>query len=114
MIRGRCPICSKTFTVAKLDDLPPFPFCSDRCRLIDLGRWIDGAYAVPVGSSAGAEEEDEASAAERVADDDEPDGILELSPPSVECVKLATVHRPVRPARFRYSPTPPAPARPLP
>ena len=46
MIRGRCPLCSKTFTVAKLDDLPSFPFCSDRCRLIDLGRWIDGAYAI--------------------------------------------------------------------
>jgi len=73
MIRGRCPICSKTFTVAKLDHLPSFPFCSDRCRLIDLGRWIDGAYALPVGASAGAEEEDEAPAAERGADDDEPD-----------------------------------------
>jgi endogenous inhibitor of DNA gyrase (YacG/DUF329 family) len=27
--------------------LPSFPFCSDRCRLIDLGRWIDEAYKVP-------------------------------------------------------------------
>jgi endogenous inhibitor of DNA gyrase (YacG/DUF329 family) len=47
MIKGRCPICSTEFAVAKLDDLPSFPFCSDRCRLIDLGRWIDGAYAIP-------------------------------------------------------------------
>jgi endogenous inhibitor of DNA gyrase (YacG/DUF329 family) len=47
MIKGRCPICSKSFEVAKLSDLPSFPFCSDRCRLIDLGRWIDGAYAIP-------------------------------------------------------------------
>jgi len=47
MIRGRCPICSKTFAIASLDDLPSFPFCSDRCRLIDLGRWIDGTYALP-------------------------------------------------------------------
>ena len=23
------------------------PFCSDRCRLIDLGRWLDESYAVP-------------------------------------------------------------------
>lgn len=23
------------------------PFCSARCRDIDLGRWLDGAYAVP-------------------------------------------------------------------
>jgi endogenous inhibitor of DNA gyrase (YacG/DUF329 family) len=25
-----------------------FPFCSDRCRLIDLGRWLDGKYQIPV------------------------------------------------------------------
>jgi len=47
MIRGKCPTCSKRFEIAKLDDLPSFPFCSDRCRLIDLGRWIDGDYAIP-------------------------------------------------------------------
>jgi endogenous inhibitor of DNA gyrase (YacG/DUF329 family) len=49
MIRGRCPICGKTFEVATLDDLPSFPFCSDRCKLVDLGRWIDGDYAIPDG-----------------------------------------------------------------
>ena len=43
----RCPICSKTQQVATIDDLPSFPFCSDRCRLIDLGRWADGSYTVP-------------------------------------------------------------------
>ncbi len=47
MIRGRCPICGKEFTGKSLDDLPAFPFCSDRCRLIDLGRWIDGDYKIP-------------------------------------------------------------------
>jgi uncharacterized protein len=47
MIRGRCPTCSKPFEIERLDDLPSFPFCSDRCKLIDLGRWIDGAYAIP-------------------------------------------------------------------
>jgi len=30
-----------------MEDLPSFPFCSERCRLIDLGRWIDEAYAIP-------------------------------------------------------------------
>ena len=24
-----------------------FPFCSERCKLIDLGRWLDGKYQVP-------------------------------------------------------------------
>jgi endogenous inhibitor of DNA gyrase (YacG/DUF329 family) len=47
MIRVRCPICGKSFEIARLDDLPSFPFCSDRCKLVDLGRWIDGAYAIP-------------------------------------------------------------------
>jgi len=47
MIRARCPICDRALEIASLDDLPSFPFCSERCRLIDLGRWIDGAYALP-------------------------------------------------------------------
>ncbi len=47
MIRARCPICAKAFQVATLADLPSFPFCSERCRLIDLGRWIDGHYVIP-------------------------------------------------------------------
>jgi uncharacterized protein len=57
MIRGRCPICGKPFEVASIDDLPGFPFCSDRCKLIDLGRWIDGAYAVPAASQAETSDE---------------------------------------------------------
>jgi len=37
----KCPICGKA-------QLQPFrPFCSDRCRKIDLGRWLNGAYAIP-------------------------------------------------------------------
>ena len=47
MIRGKCPICGKAFEGPDLDALPAFPFCSDRCRLIDLGRWADGAYQIP-------------------------------------------------------------------
>ena len=38
---GRCPIC-KDPTAA------PFrPFCSARCRDIDLARWLSGSYAIP-------------------------------------------------------------------
>lgn len=25
-----------------------YPFCSDRCRNLDLARWLNGAYAIPV------------------------------------------------------------------
>jgi uncharacterized protein len=47
MIRGRCPICSKNYQIAGIDDLPSFPFCSERCQRIDLGRWADGKYVIP-------------------------------------------------------------------
>ncbi|MGP0066374.1 MAG: DNA gyrase inhibitor YacG [Isosphaeraceae bacterium] len=47
MINGRCPTCSRSFQISAIDELPSFPFCSERCRLIDLGRWIDGKYVVP-------------------------------------------------------------------
>jgi len=40
----RCPVCDAD---VRLDTMPTAPFCSDRCRLIDLGRWLDEAYALP-------------------------------------------------------------------
>ncbi|WP_204113603.1 DNA gyrase inhibitor YacG [Shimia biformata] len=37
-----CPICNK-------DSAPRYrPFCSKRCADIDLGKWFDGSYSVPV------------------------------------------------------------------
>jgi endogenous inhibitor of DNA gyrase (YacG/DUF329 family) len=38
----RCPTCK---TAVKRKD-PEFPFCSERCRLIDLGKWASGAYVI--------------------------------------------------------------------
>jgi len=38
----RCPTC-KTIVLAGGED---FPFCSDRCRLIDLGKWASGGYVI--------------------------------------------------------------------
>jgi endogenous inhibitor of DNA gyrase (YacG/DUF329 family) len=46
-MKGRCPTCRKPYEIQALADLPTFPFCSERCRLIDLGRWIDGAHVIP-------------------------------------------------------------------
>jgi hypothetical protein len=34
------------------------PFCSRRCRDLDLARWLDGSYAVPVVEEDGAEDDD--------------------------------------------------------
>ncbi len=36
-----CPICNKPIAVQYR------PFCSRRCADVDLGRWLNGAYAVP-------------------------------------------------------------------
>lgn len=47
MIRGKCPICGKSFETPSIDEWPSFPFCSERCKLIDLGRWIEGDYLIP-------------------------------------------------------------------
>jgi endogenous inhibitor of DNA gyrase (YacG/DUF329 family) len=60
MIRGRCPICQKPFEIGALDELPSFPFCSERCRLIDIGRWADGSYVI-AGAPAAKEAEEEAA-----------------------------------------------------
>lgn len=57
MIQGRCPTCGKRYDLAALDELPSFPFCNERCRLVDLGRWIDGTYAIP-GRPASPDEKD--------------------------------------------------------
>ncbi len=39
----KCPICKRT-TVSTDEDSP---FCSERCRLIDLGNWASESYKVP-------------------------------------------------------------------
>jgi endogenous inhibitor of DNA gyrase (YacG/DUF329 family) len=41
-IKLRCPICKK----AVVSTAPDFPFCSDHCRQIDLGKWASGAYVI--------------------------------------------------------------------
>jgi endogenous inhibitor of DNA gyrase (YacG/DUF329 family) len=41
-LKLRCPICKKPANAAD----PDFPFCSERCRLIDLGKWASGAYVI--------------------------------------------------------------------
>jgi endogenous inhibitor of DNA gyrase (YacG/DUF329 family) len=41
----RCPVCDAAVELATTATVP---FCSDRCRLVDLGRWLDEGYSVPV------------------------------------------------------------------
>jgi endogenous inhibitor of DNA gyrase (YacG/DUF329 family) len=37
----KCPICGKPATEAST------PFCSERCRDVDLNRWLSGSYVIP-------------------------------------------------------------------
>jgi endogenous inhibitor of DNA gyrase (YacG/DUF329 family) len=41
-----CPTCRRIVTVASKTEAPYRPFCCRRCKLVDLGRWFDGTYAV--------------------------------------------------------------------
>lgn len=50
---GICPGCKKPVrraTEPAADGTPdPYPFCSYRCQMIDLGRWLDEEYRIPDG-----------------------------------------------------------------
>jgi endogenous inhibitor of DNA gyrase (YacG/DUF329 family) len=46
LIKIRCPRCG---TVTNWQENPDRPFCSERCRLIDLGRWAEESYRIPAG-----------------------------------------------------------------
>ena len=39
-----CPTCKKEFEPADSESLP---FCSERCKLVDLGRWFGEGYGLP-------------------------------------------------------------------
>ncbi len=62
MSAPHCPTCQRE--VLPRAKNPCFPFCGERCRAVDLGRWLGEEYRVPV----------------RNADDDE-DGTASLGAP---------------------------------
>ena len=58
MIKASCPICEKKLEAGIAAELPYLPFCSKRCKTIDLGRWLNGAYRIP------SEDQDDSSEGE--------------------------------------------------
>jgi endogenous inhibitor of DNA gyrase (YacG/DUF329 family) len=44
-IKTSCPTCNEEDTWQTTNDFRPF--CSHRCKLIDLGEWADGQHAIP-------------------------------------------------------------------
>lgn len=57
----RCPIC-KTPTDSSIH--AGFPFCSERCRLLDLGNWASEKYVVsePIFSEDDEQQDDKSDA----------------------------------------------------
>jgi hypothetical protein len=47
-----CPICGKPATEASK------PFCSERCRDVDLNRWLSGSYAIPAADTEADDDDD--------------------------------------------------------
>ncbi|MGE4132933.1 MAG: DNA gyrase inhibitor YacG [Bdellovibrionales bacterium] len=48
-MKVKCPTCGKPSRYDK--DNPDRPFCSERCRVLDLGAWADEKYRVPLDNS---------------------------------------------------------------
>lgn len=53
----RCPHCQREIEWS--ERWPQRPFCSERCRLIDLGAWADETYRISGGEKPRTEKQDE-------------------------------------------------------
>jgi endogenous inhibitor of DNA gyrase (YacG/DUF329 family) len=51
---AKCPSCGKE--AKPRAENPVFPFCSPRCRQVDLGRWLNEEYRIPVEDSPPTDE----------------------------------------------------------
>lgn len=60
----RCPICDRPF---ELDHSPAPPFCSYRCRRIDLARWLGEEYGLPYDRDEDEPDEEPGNGAESVS-----------------------------------------------
>ena len=54
---GKCPICNSSNKDIEGKPGPYFPFCSKRCKLVDLANWMQGSYTLD--SDSGAVDESE-------------------------------------------------------
>lgn len=61
----RCPKCKKMLEPPESGENPTegkyFPFCSERCKLIDIGAWLDGEYTIPSQQVGGQNDPDDLS-----------------------------------------------------
>ncbi len=52
----KCPQCGATSIYST--ENTHRPFCSERCRTLDLGQWADGTYRIPIEQSLVSDESD--------------------------------------------------------
>lgn len=55
MTKVVCPVCKKD---AQWEENPFRPFCSERCRLLDLGKWASEDYRIAGGGKDVPEADD--------------------------------------------------------
>jgi len=54
---ARCPHCGGATTLDT--ENPARPFCSERCKLLDLGAWFNGRYGIPAAAEDSASDVDD-------------------------------------------------------
>ena len=54
--RARCPTCRKRVETAHDKRPKDYPFCSERCRLLDLSRWLQESFKIPATQQADDED----------------------------------------------------------
>jgi uncharacterized protein len=57
-VRITCPIC-KTVLENAPDDHEARPFCSARCKLVDLGNWLNESYRIPTNEAPESDSDEE-------------------------------------------------------
>ena len=50
-----CPTCEKLFDSETTEAMP---FCSKRCQMVDLGRWLDEEHGIPYDSAMDGDEDE--------------------------------------------------------
>jgi endogenous inhibitor of DNA gyrase (YacG/DUF329 family) len=48
VLKLKCPTCGGIMRYQNRDEVPDRPFCSERCRLVDLGKWLTEQYRIRV------------------------------------------------------------------
>ncbi|MBX9766022.1 MAG: DNA gyrase inhibitor YacG [Bdellovibrionales bacterium] len=68
----KCPTCKKPIIY---EESPARPFCSERCKLIDLGEWASESFKIPVQNSSNFNENETDAPPRTEEDTEEPQDI---------------------------------------